>query len=74
MPNENKLMMTSEADGTFTVSRVSDKSVLGRMTLDDFSRWHAWSENADGEREYLGTFEDDGDGFAVIEAASDSDR
>ncbi|MBF4613735.1 hypothetical protein [Curtobacterium sp. VKM Ac-1376] len=74
MTTEGKLMMTSEADGTFTITRIADEAVLGRMTLDDFSRWHAWRENAAGEREYLGVFEDDGDGIAAIEDAAENDR
>jgi len=72
MSDQGKLMMTSEADGTFTITRMADDVALGRMTLDDFEHWHAWYEDGSIERRYLGEFEDDGDGIAAIREASDS--
>ncbi|MCS6547655.1 hypothetical protein NYS50_07195 [Curtobacterium flaccumfaciens pv. flaccumfaciens] len=72
MSDQGKLMMTSEAHGTFTITRMADDVVLGRMTLDDFEHWHAWYEDGSIERRYLGEFEDDGDAIAAIREASDS--
>lgn len=57
---------TSEADGTFSLTRNADQVVLGRMTLDDFDHWHAWYEDGTVERFYLGEFESDDEASAAI--------
>lgn len=66
-------MITSEADGTFTLSRESDARVLGRFRDDDIDGWSAWFEDGTETRRFLGTFEnDDWAAAEIIQVAKDA--
>ena len=70
MRAQSETMFTSEADGTFTITKLSDGRVLGRLRDDEHDGWRAWLEDGTDARHHLGTYEDDGDAAAAIEEAA----